>query len=111
VITDPYLVLLALVGGHFVGDFAAQSQYMAKAKNITAPTDGIPWWWVLFGHASIHGMIVGLTTGSAIFGCMEIAFHFVIDLKKCLGKFSFLQDQLIHIACKILIFWLWYVQI
>lgn len=100
-------MILALVGGHFLADFAGQGQFMSDAKNITKPIPGIPWWWVLFGHATIHGMVVGVITNSALLGLLEIFFHFTIDLKKCLGKISFLQDQINHIACKALIFWLW----
>lgn len=108
-ITDPYLVAILLIGGHFLGDFPLQGQYLSDAKNIKNPIPGIPWWWALFGHSSIHGMIVGLITLNPALVLLETVAHFSIDLKKCLGKISFVEDQLSHILCKMVIFWLWYI--
>ena len=83
-------------------DFAGQGPFMSDAKNPSAPFPGIPWSYVLFGHAVIHGAFVALVTGYASLGVMETFVHFFTDLGKCRKYFSFMADQSIHLGCKLL---------
>jgi hypothetical protein len=104
--------------GHAMADYPLQGDFLAKAKNRTAPIPGVPWIHGLFWHSVIHGGFVGLITGSAVLGVLETWVHMVIDDAKCAGWFSlnrfgptdevsantraFHVDQILHVACKVL---------
>lgn len=100
-ITDPFLLLFVLIGGHFYFDFAGQGPFMSDAKNVTRPVPGVDWWLVLFGHATIHGTFVAAMTGNVYLGLVEVVVHYVTDLSKCRNRISFLMDQVIHLVCKL----------
>lgn len=102
--TDPALILIALIGAHCFFDYAGQGDFMAKAKNVRAPIPGIPWWNILGAHACIHGAAVALITGIWWLFIAEAAIHFITDWNKCENRISFNADQMIHIACKIVWF-------
>lgn len=93
---------LALVVGHALADCPLQGDFLAKAKNRSAPLPGVPWWQALGAHAAIHGGIVAHVTGSAVLGIAEAAVHAITDDLKCRGKLSYNQDQAVHLACKAL---------
>ena len=116
--------LLMLVG-HALADYPLQGDFLARAKNHTAPIPGVPWVHGLFWHAVIHGGAVGLATGSAVLGVAETLVHMLIDHAKCAGWFNrwfgavpwgerleqpstddlsraFHIDQGLHVACKVL---------
>lgn len=96
-------LLIILIGAHFLADFPLQGDYLAKAKNRHGGgISGTPWWIALGGHAFIHGAVVTLITGFWILGLCEILLHILIDDLKCAQKISYIQDQLLHIACKII---------
>ena len=97
---DAHLLLIALIGGHFVADYPLQGDFLSKAKNRTAPIPGVPWWQALGAHAAIHGMFVALITGIWWLFFAEAVIHWFTDDAKCRGKLSFNQDQAIHLACK-----------
>lgn len=86
---------------HLLADYPLQGDFMAKAKNHTAPITGIPWLTVLFSHAAIHAGFVGLITGSWICAVIELFAHALIDYSKCNGEISFNIDQALHILCKV----------
>lgn len=90
-----------LVFGHALADYPLQGDFLAKAKNRTAPIPGFPWWQALGAHAIIHAGIVGLVTGSLVLALLEAVAHFVTDDLKCRGKIGLNADQAIHIACKL----------
>lgn len=94
--------LLTLIAGHALCDYPLQGDFLAKAKNRTAPIPGVPWYQALGAHAAIHGGMVALVTGSAAMGLAETAIHALTDDLKCRGKLSYNQDQAIHLACKAL---------
>lgn len=96
------LMLIALIGGHFVADYPLQGDFLAKAKNRTAPILGFPWWQALGAHAFIHGAFVALITGIWWLCIAETVIHFLTDDLKCRGKIDINQDQAIHLACKVL---------
>lgn len=92
--------LFALVSLHFLADYAWQGDFMAKAKNPAQPIPGVPWGWVMWAHAFIHGFFVLLVTGFWSIALLEVAAHYIIDVNKCKGRLTFGQDQVLHIICK-----------
>lgn len=98
------LMLIALLGAHFYFDYAGQGDFMAKAKNLTAPIAGAPWWQVLAAHSAIHGAAVALITGIPLLFAAEFVVHFNTDNAKCAGIIGFNTDQFIHVACKLVWF-------
>lgn len=101
---DPALILIALIGGHFIADYPGQGDFLARAKNRTAPIPGVPWWQALGAHAAIHGAAVALITCIWWLFLAEAAIHWLTDDAKCRGRLSFNQDQAIHLSCK-LVWW------
>lgn len=93
-------MLIALIGAHCYFDYAGQGDFMAKAKNESAPINGVPWHSVMWAHCSIHGAVVALITGIWWLGVLEYCSHVWADRAKCQGRISFSQDQLIHVLCK-----------
>lgn len=94
-------ILCLLIAGHALCDYPLQGDFLARAKNRTAPIPGVPWWQALTAHAVIQGGMVGLVTGSIGLGLAEIPIHWWTDDLKCRGRISFNTDQAIHIACKV----------
>jgi len=93
-------LFLALCAAHAVCDYPLQGDFLARAKNRTAPVPGVPWWQALGAHAAIHGGAVGWLTGLWWLGVAEVAAHAITDDLKCRGRLTFNQDQAIHVACK-----------
>ena len=90
---------------HAVADFALQSDWMAKNKNpnYSGYDSTITIWpYVLISHALIHVGAVWIVTGDVFIALIELFAHFTIDYLKCYGLISFHQDQMLHIACKII---------
>jgi len=94
--------LFAMIGAHALADYPLQGDFLAKAKNRTAPIPGVPWYQALGAHAVIHGAAVAVITRSPVLGLAETAIHALTDDLKCRGRLSFNQDQAIHLACKVL---------
>lgn len=90
----------ALIVGHAIADYPLQGDFLARAKNRTAPIPGVPWWQALGAHAIMHGGVVGLLTGIWWLGMLEALAHAAIDDAKCHGRLSFNQDQALHVLCK-----------
>lgn len=97
--------LFWLLVAHAVCDYPLQGDFMAKAKNPTAPVPGVPWWIVMSAHSAIHAGAVALITGRLSLGIAEFVIHFIVDVWKCVGWISFKEDQATHIALKFL--WAW----
>lgn len=107
-------VLLWLMVGHAVGDFALQSDWMARHKTRHAkfPPEASKkpqWVWlhVLSSHCLIHAGAVYLATGYLWMGIGEFILHWLIDYYKGERKFGFHTDQILHLSCKILWWVLW----
>lgn len=90
----------ALMIGHALADYPLQGDFLARAKNRTAPISGVPWWQALSAHALIHAGTVWLITGVWWLGALEFVFHAAIDDSKCRGLIGFNVDQLSHAICK-----------
>lgn len=95
-------LFLLLVVGHFLADYPLQGDFLSKAKNRTAPLEGVPWYHAMVAHAAIHGGFVGVITGSIWLGLAEAVAHGLIDDQKCRGRISYSDDQFFHIALKLL---------
>lgn len=95
-------MLMLLLAAHALADYPLQGDFLAKAKNRTAPIPGVPWWQALGAHAAIHAGMVLVITGSPLLACAEALAHFAIDDAKCRGRLTFNADQLLHVLCKVL---------
>lgn len=98
------MLLYWLIIGHLVCDYPLQGDFLSKAKNHRVPIAGVPWYLALVSHAAIQGAAVMLFTGRADLAIAETAAHALIDFGKCDGRFGFLADQLLHVACKVVWF-------
>ncbi|MFM7674733.1 MAG: DUF3307 domain-containing protein [Synechococcus sp.] len=99
---DPGVIFnlfLMLSMGHFVGDFAMQSDRMAVEKCPGCEVV-LSWRWWLTAHAAIHGFLVAWLTGIPLLGLAEWGIHILIDLGKCRGFYRLTTDQGLHILCK-----------
>lgn len=94
-------LIFFLIVGHFVADYALQSEYMALGKNRHKPLDGVPFYHPLAAHCVIHGGAVAFITGSVWLGFLEIICHWIIDDNRCAKKITYTQDQALHILCKL----------
>jgi hypothetical protein len=95
-------IVLYLIAGHFLCDYALQGDWMSKAKNQTLsliPGERI-WPLALVGHASIHAAMVLLITQSVTLSLIELVLHTAIDYAKCAGRFGYNADQYGHLAMK-----------
>lgn len=98
---SPLIMFLLLLWAHAIADYPLQGDFLAKAKNISAPIPGVPWWQALTAHAIIQAGFVGLITGNVALAFAEFVAHWLIDLMKCRGEIGFNMDQLMHVACKV----------
>lgn len=96
----PLPMFMALIVGHFLADYPLQGDFLARAKNRTAPVPDIPWQQALTAHAAIQAGFVAAITGSLWLGLAEFAAHWITDDMKCRGRIGFNADQSIHFACK-----------
>jgi hypothetical protein len=105
------VLLLKLIMGHAIADFALQSDSMAKGKNRNVTPTYIPpgqklqicWPYWLCAHGLIHGAMVTIVMGSVWLGLAEAVFHSAIDFGKCENCYGIHQDQALHMVCKV--FW------
>jgi type IV secretory pathway VirB3-like protein len=94
-------ILALLVFGHMLADYPLQGDFLARAKNRTAPIVGVPWWQALAAHSIIQAGFVGVITGSICLAVSEFCVHWITDDLKCRGKINFNTDQAIHIVSKL----------
>ncbi|MCP9923374.1 DUF3307 domain-containing protein [Synechococcus lacustris] len=92
-------LLLLLLMGHFLGDFALQNGRMAREK-CPGPNHSLPWGYWLTAHGAIHGLIVALLTGIPLLGLAEWLVHMLIDWGKCRNFYRLPVDQSLHLASK-----------
>jgi hypothetical protein len=99
-LTSGLEVFFLLVMGHFVGDFALQSDRMAVEK-CRGKDQTLAWQWWLTAHAGIHSFLVAVLSGVVWLGMLEWFLHALIDLGKCRHRFGLGVDQGLHILCKL----------
>lgn len=95
---DKVFVLLLLC--HQLADQPWQSDLMARAKR--GQMDGCPAWLGLLYHGFMHGALVLLVTQSMVLFVAETLAHAFIDRNKCRGRLNVVEDQLLHVMCKVL---------
>lgn len=95
-------LFLALLFVHFLMDYPLQGDFLSRAKNRTDPIPGVPWYQALFAHSFMHGAGVWLVTGMWTLAALELVIHWITDDLKCRKVLTYNQDQIIHIACKLL---------
>jgi hypothetical protein len=98
-------VFLMLAMAHFVGDFALQSDRMAREK-CPGCGEALCWGWWLTAHAAIHGFLVAAVTQTPLLGVAEWGIHMLIDVGKCRRLWGLPFDQALHIFTKALWAWL-----
>lgn len=115
---------IILIFCHFIGDFALQSNTMAKGKNwkndektkkkwefhnkykVYHPM----WKYYLTAHGFIHGACIYIFTGFIWIAVIESLFHIIIDYFKCSEYTNIHGDQFLHLTTKliyVLIFLIW----
>lgn len=98
----PLEMFALMVFAHAIADYPLQGDFLARAKNQTAPIPGVPWQQALAAHSAIHAGFVGIITGSIWVGAAEFLIHALTDHIKCMGRISYNTDQAVHVACKAL---------
>lgn len=102
-------MFVALAIGHFLGDFALQSDFTAQMKNPWRTANGIPWFWPMLAHCAMHAGIVWAITGSMAMCFTELLVHLLVDFVKCdlstqdpnHSAFWFHVDQIVHLGSKL----------
>jgi hypothetical protein len=80
-------LFFTLITGHYLADFALQTEFMAvkKAKAFVEPIG----FHALTAHAAIHGLVAGVISGHFWVGVFVAVTHWLIDF----GKASDLIDN------------------
>lgn len=95
-------VLVLMIFAHYLCDYPLQGDFLARAKNQTAPIPGVPWWQAMTAHAAIHAGAVYIITGWWVLFVLEFIAHFIIDRAKCRGLINYNIDQVSHLICKVI---------
>lgn len=101
-----FLALFAtLLGLHALADYPLQGDFLSKLKDPRSPIAQAmgrgSWIHGLVAHSAIHGLFVGLATGSLVLGLLEVILHAAIDLSKVRGAIGYHLDQVLHVVCKL----------
>ena len=99
--TPPFMAI-ALLAAHFLFDWCLQGEFVSHAKNRKTPLNGVPWYWAMAAHSSIHGAAVAFISGLWWLFLPEMILHWITDDAKCHNKLTYDQDQIIHLLCKCL---------
>ena len=105
---DAIQVIFLLLAGHALMDYPMKGEFLSTCKNRhllilrNDPTRPVQIWpWCMTAHCILHAAAVWAITGCFILCLVELALHWLIDLAKCEGKTTFVQDQFLHCICKI----------
>lgn len=99
------MTLWLLICAHFLADYPLQGDFLAINKSRTGP-NYVPWWHALIAHSFIHGGFVAIITGVWWIGVLEVIVHAITDHAKCEKWIGINADQLIHIVCKVVWFYI-----
>ncbi len=102
-------IIFLLIFLHALGDFALQSESMAKGKNRHNKCTFVPegqkfkkcWPYWLLSHALIQGGLIFIFIGNLIIALNEFGLHFIIDFIKCENITNPHHDQFLHFFCRI----------
>lgn len=96
-----FVMLFTLMFAHFLGDFAFQNDFVAKAKNPKLSSKEI-WPIVMLAHCMIHAGMVLIITRSLMAAMVVLVLHYIVDYYKCMGlfgtRYAFAIDQGLHIG-------------
>jgi hypothetical protein len=82
-----------LLAGHYLADFALQTQHMAEKKaKVFKEAMGFH---VLTGHAAIHGLVAAVISHNFTVGIIVALSHWVIDFLKAS---EYMDDRFPHTA-------------
>lgn len=103
-------ILFMMLFLHALGDFALQSESMAKGKNKHLKPEYIPegqkykitWFYWLSAHAFIQGGLIFIFFPVVWIAITEVIFHFVLDFLKCENITNPHIDQISHILLRII---------
>lgn len=96
-----------LLAAHAIGDYSAQNEYIATAKNRNTPLGKPIWPMVLWAHSMVHGALVALVSQNAFLGFAEAVVHGITDFAKCEGWIDHKTDFAVHIISKFVWFGIW----
>lgn len=99
--SGPFALFFAFAIAHALADYPLQGDYLANMKRRDQATRPSDWVIALTAHSLVHAGGVWIVSGSALLGVTELVLHWLIDLGKGEGKFGYLSDQLLHLACKV----------
>lgn len=99
--SGPFALFFAFAIAHALADFPLQGDYLARMKRRDQAGNLSEWIISLTAHSLVQAGGVWIVSGSAILGATELCLHWLIDLGKGEGKFGYLTDQLLHLACKL----------
>ncbi|QIG70512.1 membrane protein [Rhizobium phage RHph_N38] len=85
---------------HFLFDYPLQGDFLGTQKVPSFQPRYIPWYHANFAHAVLHGIPVGIVTGSYTLAISEVLIHFWIDYMKSMKAFGIHLDQFFHILFK-----------
>lgn len=97
-------LLFFLIVAHALADYPLQGDFLAQAKNRHTELGQLigAWPLCLIMHGLIHAGAVMLILHSLPLALLELVLHCLIDLAKNEKKISFITDQALHLACKVL---------
>ena len=97
------IVLLTL--SHFICDYVFQGDSIATGKNkfIDPAKFGVNWQYWMTAHAATHALGVYFITGNIYLCLFELVGHWIIDYLKTSNLITLHQDQMLHIAQKVVI--------
>jgi hypothetical protein len=103
ILTDsgPFALFFAFAIAHALADYPLQGDYLARMKCRSQAGNVSEWIIALTAHSLVQAGGVWLVSGSAVLGVTELCLHWLIDLGKGEGKFSYVTDQCLHLACKL----------
>jgi hypothetical protein len=86
-----------LVAGHYLADYALQTEFMAKSKrSVFIKSEGFH---ALTAHAFIHGLTAGLLSQRLSIGVIVGITHWLIDFGKATKNWYGINvDQFLHIS-------------
>lgn len=105
-----FVLSLAMIMGHALGDYPLQGAFLASCKNRNTDSSiffggsNIPsglWIHALTAHSLIQAGLVWIITGSFAVSMIELVIHWITDFVRCEGWISYNVDQAIHAGCKI----------
>jgi hypothetical protein len=87
-----------LLGGHALADGPLQGPVMSAGKVSKHPCTRLQY---LAQHGLIHGLVVALLTHVWWMGALETVAHMAIDAAKGSRLITHVEDQALHVVCKL----------